>query len=61
MRSLIFKCPKCGAYTMSEKCPADGNVTRTTIPMRYSPGDKYADYRRALIEKVSREAVEKEE
>jgi H/ACA ribonucleoprotein complex subunit 3 len=61
LRSLIFKCPRCGTYTLSEKCPVDGNDTRTTIPMRYSPVDRYAAYRRALIEKVSRETAEKEE
>lgn len=35
---------------MMDRCPKDGEATRMSIPPRYSPDDKYAKYRRALME-----------
>jgi len=51
----ILKCPGCGKYTMKEKCSCGGTAI-TPRPPKYSPDDKYADYRRqtkkpALAEK----------
>ncbi len=40
----IMKCSACDAYTMEEKhC---GKKTLNTGPAKYSPEDKYAEYRR---------------
>ncbi|MHA2423192.1 MAG: RNA-protein complex protein Nop10 [Candidatus Thorarchaeota archaeon] len=49
----LFKCTKCGSYTLSEKeCPkCKGNVTSPS-PSRYSPQDKYGKYRRQAKKKA---------
>jgi len=39
----ILKCPKCGKYTLKEFCC---EKAITPAPAKYSPEDKYADYRR---------------
>ncbi|MBW2973055.1 hypothetical protein KY346_01530 [Candidatus Woesearchaeota archaeon] len=41
----ILKCNKCEAYTMKESCKCGGKAT-TIVPAKYSPQDKYAEYRR---------------
>ncbi len=41
----ILKCGKCSNYTMKEQCSCGGNAV-TVKPAKYSPEDKYADYRR---------------
>ena len=46
MKSKIKKCLSCNRYTMKEKCPICNAGTVTTIPMRFSPKDKYGKYRR---------------
>jgi len=51
----ILKCEKCGEYTLKEKCSCGGN-TVTTKPQKYSPEDKYSEYRI----KAKREFWEKE-
>ncbi|MDA4137215.1 MAG: RNA-protein complex protein Nop10 [Thaumarchaeota archaeon] len=48
MKSLLCKCPSCGAYTMKTACPKCGAATVTCHPARYSPDDKYARYRNPL-------------
>ena len=48
MRSLLRRCPKCGAYTMKDGCPACGTPTVVAHPSKYSPDDKYARYRNPL-------------
>lgn len=55
MKTIILRCPKCGSYTLSTICPRDGETTRFTAPPRYSPDDRYAKYRRALMEKAKEE------
>ncbi|MEM3852661.1 MAG: RNA-protein complex protein Nop10 [Methanomassiliicoccales archaeon] len=57
MRTLIRRCPKCGRYTLADACPEDRTQTRNTAPPRYSPQDRYAKYRRALMEKLKEEGV----
>lgn len=49
-----MKCPRCSRYTLREICPVDGEKTRMPIPVRYSPEDRYAKYRRALMEAVEK-------
>jgi H/ACA ribonucleoprotein complex subunit 3 len=41
----ILKCTGCGKYTMKEQCSCGGKAV-TPKPPKYSPDDKYADYRR---------------
>jgi len=45
VKGLMLRCPQCGTYTISEKCPRDGNKTVSVHPARYSPDDRYARYR----------------
>jgi len=49
MRSLMFKCDKCGLYTLKGTCPKCGSPTRVPIPARFSPQDHYGEFRRRLI------------
>lgn len=51
----ILKCGKCGSYTMSEKCGC-GSKAVTTKPPKYSPDDRFKEYRR----KAKREILEGE-
>ncbi len=41
----IFKCTKCNKYTMKETCDC-GNKTLLSRPLKYTPNDKFAVYRR---------------
>ena len=41
----ILKCEKCGKYTMNEICSCGGKALNPKPP-KYSPEDKYAEYRR---------------
>lgn len=41
----ILKCIKCGDYTLKENCACGGKAV-TIVPAKYSPQDKYAEYRR---------------
>jgi H/ACA ribonucleoprotein complex subunit 3 len=43
----IMKCPVCGKYTMKENCC---EITNPAKPLKYSPEDKYGEYRRKLKE-----------
>ena len=45
----ILKCKSCGKYSLSEECSCKGKAVRP-IPPKYSPDDKYADYRRKAKE-----------
>jgi len=42
----LKKCTRCGSYTMKERCPRCGGETRTAHPPKFSPEDKYGEYRR---------------
>ena len=54
MRNYILKCPKCGTYTMKERCSRCDESTITVHPARFSPDDRYARLRSPLAyEKVS--------
>ena len=46
MKFLMKKCPKCGRYTFKDVCPECGSGTVSAHPPRYSPVDRYAEYRR---------------
>jgi rRNA maturation protein Nop10 len=45
----ILKCPSCSSYGLSEKCKC-GETRTKPKPPKYSPEDKYADYRRKYKE-----------
>ena len=47
-RTLLRKCPSCSGYTLAELCPACGGATFMPVPAKYSPGDRYGEYRRRL-------------
>ena len=44
----IRKCPRCGMYTLKERCPSCGSKTTSPHPPRFSPHDPYGKYRRQL-------------
>ncbi|RLG21659.1 RNA-protein complex protein Nop10 [Candidatus Micrarchaeota archaeon] len=44
-----MRCPKCGRYTMKNSCPLCGAETVKAEPPRFSPLDKYGEYRRRLL------------
>jgi H/ACA ribonucleoprotein complex subunit 3 len=45
----ILKCTQCGKYILSEKCECGGKAIENKPP-KYSPEDKYGDYRRKAKE-----------
>lgn len=52
----IMKCPNCGRYTMKAVCDNCGEKTVTPVPPKYSPDDKFGEYRR----RAKRQMFEKE-
>ena len=50
----LMKCPDCGTYTLKQECPNCSSSTVSPRPAKYSPEDKYGDYRRR-----AKEALEK--
>lgn len=48
----IFLCPKCDKYTLKETCDC-GEKTLNPKPAKYSPDDRYAEYRRKAKEEQS--------
>ncbi len=59
MTKRIYKCLKCGRYTLKQdRCPVCGGLARVAHPPRFSPVDKYGEYRREMrrmIEKLEGE------
>ncbi|MEM0218193.1 MAG: RNA-protein complex protein Nop10 [Desulfurococcaceae archaeon] len=53
MNWLMRKCSKCGRYTLAkDKCPYCGGELIVPHPPRFSPVDKYVEYRiKAKLEK----------
>ena len=45
MTSKILFCKKCKKYTLKNKCSC-GEKTLTTRPAKFSPEDKWGEYRR---------------
>jgi H/ACA ribonucleoprotein complex subunit 3 len=44
------KCPECGEYTLKDVCGC-GSPAVTPLPAKYSPDDRYGEYRRTGIVK----------
>lgn len=42
----IKKCTECKYYTMEESCSKCSEKTERPKPPKYSPSDRYGDYRR---------------
>jgi len=48
-RWLLRRCEVCGAYTLNrERCPYCGGRVRVPHPPKFSPEDRYGEYRRRL-------------
>jgi H/ACA ribonucleoprotein complex subunit 3 len=47
MKTLLRKCKVCGKYTIKDICSC-GNETIVPIPPRFSPQDRFGEYRRRL-------------
>ncbi len=45
----ILRCQKCSKYVLSNPCECGGEAIENKPP-KYSPEDKYADYRRKVKE-----------
>ena len=45
MKWQIRRCPKCREYTLKDICPKCNIATKSPIPPKFSPQDKYARYR----------------
>lgn len=53
MKSLL-KCTKCENYTINQICSCGGKAV-TVKPPKFSPEDKYGNYRREAKEKQLKE------
>ncbi|MGI0132682.1 MAG: H/ACA ribonucleoprotein complex subunit NOP10 [Thermoplasmata archaeon] len=51
--SLLHICRACSTYTLRTECPHGHGPTHTPHPARFSPQDRWAKYRRALMETVA--------
>jgi H/ACA ribonucleoprotein complex subunit 3 len=47
MRSVLKKCEICGTYTLKDICSCQ-NPTSHAQPPRFSPQDRFGEYRRKL-------------
>ncbi|MGV8162564.1 MAG: nucleolar RNA-binding Nop10p family protein [Candidatus Nanoarchaeia archaeon] len=56
----ILKCKSCNSYGLDEKCTC-GSKRERVIPAKYSPEDKYADYRRQAKESQRESEIQEEE
>ncbi|MEM5815784.1 MAG: RNA-protein complex protein Nop10 [Candidatus Aenigmatarchaeota archaeon] len=52
MGMKMRKCGNCGRYTFKEICPVCGSKTFNPEPPKYSPTDKYGEFRRKMIESL---------
>ena len=53
-KMALRRCPQCGDYSLAEACPRCGRPTERAGPARYSPEDRYGQYRRALKREAAR-------
>ncbi|MEM5773180.1 MAG: RNA-protein complex protein Nop10 [Candidatus Aenigmatarchaeota archaeon] len=50
----IRKCLNCKTYTFKENCPKCGNKTIFPHPPKFSPQDKFGEYRRKALLELSK-------
>ncbi|MEA1906818.1 MAG: RNA-protein complex protein Nop10 [Euryarchaeota archaeon] len=48
MKSKILRCTQCNRYTLEETCPVCDSATVNPRPARFSPEDRYGEYRRRM-------------
>lgn len=53
--SELRRCKACDRYTLESTCPLCHGPTGTPHPARWSPEDRYARYRRALLRSAAQE------
>jgi H/ACA ribonucleoprotein complex subunit 3 len=53
VKPVLRKCPDCNTYTLKIECGKCSSETRIPKPARYSPEDKYGEYRRKLKKMVA--------
>ncbi|MCL2031877.1 MAG: RNA-protein complex protein Nop10 [Methanomassiliicoccaceae archaeon] len=49
MSSSLRKCASCGKYSLESECPSCGSPAGNPAPAKFSPDDRYGDYRRKAI------------
>lgn len=54
MTAEILICPKCNKFTLKEECNC-GIKTITVRPAKWSPEDKWGEYRRAYKQRIPNE------
>jgi len=54
----IRKCEKCRIYTLKEVCRKCGSAAASPHPLRFSPEDKWGEWRRKA--KMKQEKTDKE-
>ena len=47
-RRFIMRC-ELGHYTLGGTCPSCGRTTKRAGPARFSPEDRYGEYRRRML------------
>ncbi|MCD6458180.1 MAG: ribosome biogenesis protein [Thermofilum sp. ex4484_82] len=48
-KGILRMCKKCGKYTLKQdKCPYCGGPVRVPHPPKFSPEDKWGEYRRKI-------------
>ncbi|MEM1532560.1 MAG: RNA-protein complex protein Nop10 [Desulfurococcaceae archaeon] len=45
MKWLMKRCIKCRRYTLKDRCPICGSQVVTPHPPRFSPEDRFVEYR----------------
>lgn len=45
LKFKIRKCPKCHRYTLKKICPYCGSETLIAHPAKFSPDDRYLEYK----------------
>ncbi|MHA2027664.1 MAG: RNA-protein complex protein Nop10 [Candidatus Thorarchaeota archaeon] len=49
----LYKCKKCEEYTLNQKeCPKCGSSVSSPKPPKFSPQDKFGEYRRKAKQKA---------
>jgi len=57
MMDRLLKCPSCGAYGIKPECTC-GSIRVSPLPPKYSPEDRYGQYRRRAKELLGNEGIE---
>lgn len=56
MKTHLRKCPACRRYTLAATCPQCKGATLMPIPAKYSPEDRYGEYRRRLKKEMAEDS-----